>query len=147
MAREDLFPTTRKCFPVKKKKKKHFQRKAGTILNQTLSLSCLHYCQCPVLEAVLGDRSSARWPALLICVLNIREWWAPTVEYSHRNQFPSLSNGKFRSEKPPVRFNQCRDNPREDAAFLLACVSLQCRDHQYNKSAMPAFLPLSSVFM
>lgn len=38
------------------------------------------------------------------------------------------------------------DNPREETAFLLACVSLQRRDHQSNKSVMPPSFSLSIAF-
>lgn len=37
------------------------------------------------------------------------------------------------------QFHQCQVNPREETAFLLACVSLRCRDQHSNKSVMPPF--------
>lgn len=45
------------------------------------------------------------------------------------------------------QFHQDRDNPREETAFLLACVSLRRQDHQFNKSVMPLSVFSLSLYL
>lgn len=49
-------------------------------------------------------------------------------------------------QEAACQFHQHQDNPREETAFLLACVSLQRQDHQTNKSVMRLSLLTFSLF-
>lgn len=123
------------------KKKKAIQSILLTKLADRICLQCLYYFQHSFSCSTPATEVAARLPLNLQCLSAYRVSKSDEPGQLNRTTETSwfCSQIGIPEWEAVCQFHQCLDNPTEETAVLLACVSLQRQDHQSNKSVMPPF--------